>query len=190
MANLPRVNVSWQSWPGAPGVSTFYMAQAAPLQATVDALRAFFNAHAALLPSGLIINVPSSGDIINDATGGIEGAWSVGTPPTTVTGTGAGAYAGNAGAVVHWLTTTVVNGRRVRGRTFLVPLISTAYDTSGSLSTATLSTINTAAAGLVTAAADDLVVWHRPTQFAQGSSATITSHRVPDLAVSLRSRRV
>ena len=190
MARIERVNCAWQSWPGAPGVSTFYMASTAPPQATVDAIRAFFNALVTYLPSGLTITVPPSGDGIDDTNGAILGSWSVGTPPAVVTGTSGSAYAGNAGGVVHWTTTTVVNNRRVRGRTFLVPLTSSAFQTDGSIATAALTAIQTAAAGLITTAADDLVVWHRPTNFAQGSSAVINGTRVPDLAVSLRSRRI
>jgi hypothetical protein len=190
MARIERVNCAWQAWPGAPGVSTFYMNTAAPPQATIDAIRAFFNALVTLLPLGLTITVPNSGDGIDDTNGSIVGSWSAATPPAVVSGTSAAAYAGNAGSVVHWLTTTVVNNRRVRGRTFLVPLTSAAFQNDGSIATAALTTIQTAAAGLITTAADDLMVWHRPTAFAQGSSAVINGTRVPDLAVSLRSRRI
>src|SRR6266498_455668 len=45
--NLSRVRVSWQNWPGAPGVSTFFYGTTAgslPTQAQIDGLRAFFNA--------------------------------------------------------------------------------------------------------------------------------------------------
>lgn len=186
---LARVNVAWQSWPGAPGVSTFYL-DPTPAQATIDSIRTFFNALIALLPSGLTINVPSSGDEISEATGDITGSWSVATTPTTVTGTGAGNYAGNAGAVVHWLTQGVVANRRVRGRTFIVPLVSTAYDTAGSLGSATITTINGAASTFIAANPGLVNVWSRPRPGLSGSQNAITSTRVPDLAVSLRSRRV
>lgn len=186
---LARVNCAWQSWPGAPGVSTFYL-DPTPAQATIDSIRTFFNALITLLPSGLTINVPSSGDEISEATGSISGQWSVATTPTTVTGTGAGAYAGNAGAVVHWLTQGIVANRRVRGRTFIVPLIATAYDTAGSLSTSALSTISTAANALVAANPGLINVWSRPRPGLSGTQNAVTSTRVPDLAVSLRSRRV
>lgn len=189
MATMNRVSVTWQSWPGAPGITQLYLTGGID-QAAVDAIRAYFNALVTLLPSGLVIQVPSSGDTLDDASGNINGAWSVAVTPTNVVGTGSGAYAGNAGAVTHWLTGDVVNGRRVRGRTFLVPLVSTAYDTAGSISTAALSTLQTAANGLVTAIDPNFAVWHRPTQFAAGSSHSIISARVPDLAVSLRSRRI
>ena len=189
MATIGRIRCSWQNWPGAPGVSTFFTAQPTT-QGNVDGIRAFFNALAALLPSGLTITVPFQGDNIDDASGQIVGSWSVTTPPTVVTGTGAGNYAGNAGACVHWTTGGVLNGRRVKGTTFLVPLVSTAFATDGSISTSTLSTIGTAASGLVTAFGTNGRVWSRKTAFRNGSSYAITGSTVPDLAISLRSRRI
>lgn len=189
MATLNKIPVSWQSWPGAPGVSTFYTL-GGDLDSDVAALRAFFNAHIALLPSGLLIQVPGLGDTIDDVTGQINGAWNATSAPANVTGTGAGVYAGNAGAVVHWLTALVINGRRVRGRTFMVPLIGSSYDSSGSLGTGTITTIQTAATTLITAMAGRMRVWHRPAGGLGGGSGAVDSARVPDLAVSLRSRRV
>lgn len=184
---MARVSVAWQNWPGAPGVTQMFLLNP-PSQGNVDAIRTFFNALVTLLPSGLTIQVPSSGDVISESDGTITGAWSVGSTPAVVTGTAVASYAGNAGAVVHWLTAGVVVGRRVRGRTFLVPLVS-AYDTSGSLSSGALSTISTAAAAYVTGQGGVAVVWSRPAPGRSGSLHSITSSRVPDLAVSLRSRR-
>lgn len=196
MAGLNRVSVAWQNWPGAPGVSQFYLDTVAA-QSSVDAIRTFFNALAGLLPQGLTITVPSSGDIIEEQNGKLAGTWSVGTAPVVVTGTNPSTYAGNAGGVVHWLTQGTAKNRRIRGRTFLVPLSSTAYDASGSMASAALTTIQTAASALVTSMAGNMVVWHRPIMqkgtgvvITPGSSADVTSSRVPDLAVSLRSRRI
>lgn len=194
-----RVNASWQNWPGAPGVTTFFQDPAVG-QPNPIAIRSFFNSIAQFLPTGLTINVASSGDLINEVNGTLEGTWSSAPAPTVVTGAGTGAYAGNAGAVVHWLSSTVVKTRRLRGRSFLVPLTNTAYDASGSLSTGALSIITPAAQALVDTLAGHLVVWHRPVKAkpthvppivaAPGSKAPVTGVRVPDLAVSLRSRRV
>lgn len=189
MTDLNRVRVAWQGWPGSPGVSTFYIGGTVT-QAQIDGIRAYFNSMAGSLPAGLTINVPASGDVIDDVSGLITSAWSVATTPTTVTGTGAGNYAGNAGAVQHWLTGSVINRRRVRGRTFLVPLVATAYDTAGSLSTTTISTMNAAGTALLTALGTGFRVWHRPNNGISGGSAVVTGFRVPDLAVSLRSRRI
>lgn len=196
MAGLNRVSVAWQGWPGSPGVSQFYLDSVAQ-QTSIDAIRTFFAAVAGLLPTGLTITVPSSGDIIEEQNGQLAGNWSVGTAPLVVTGSGTGVYAGNAGAVVHWLTNTVATKRRLRGRTFLVPLVSTAYDTAGSLGLTPFNTIQNAASALVGSMAGNMVVWHRPiiqkgtgVVIRAGSSGDVTSSRVPDLAVSLRSRRI
>jgi hypothetical protein len=190
MANLSRINVAWQNWPGAPGVSTFYYDDTVLIQPGLDALRAFFNAFVTYLPSGMTIQVPGSGDRIDDASGNLLGVWSA-TQPAVVTGTAAGAYAGNAGAVIHWLTSGFVNGRRLRGRTFLVPLVpGIANENNGSLATAFLTAGNNAATTMLAAVGANLRVWHRPVGGAGGSSASVTAHRIPDLAVSLRSRRV
>lgn len=189
MTAMHRISVAWQNWPGAPGVSQLFMTGGI-VQANVDAVRSFFNAMVGVLPSGLTIQVPSIGDDLDDATGKIVGAWNVATTPPVVTGTATGAYPGNAGAVIHWQTALVKNGRRVRGRTFIVPLSSaTAYESNGSLSSTTITTLQTAANGLVTALTPNFCVWHRPTGFSGGEFASIASAKVPDLAVSLRSRR-
>jgi hypothetical protein len=190
MANMRRYNVAWQNWPGAPGVSVFYSDTSVDISTFTDALRAFYNSLVSLLPAALTIQVPAAGDIISDTDGSITGAWSDGTPVTVVTGTGAGAYAGNAGAVVHWLTDGVINGRRLRGRTFIVPLVSTAYDTAGSLGTGAITTLTNAATTLEAAVGPSMLIWHRPKAPAAGSSSNVTSTRIPDLAVSLRSRRI
>lgn len=193
---MHRYQVSWQNWPGAPGVTSFFTD---PASGNPDPapLRTFFNALAGLLPSGLTITVPATGDLIEETTGQLAGTWTATPTPTVVTGTNTNTYAGNAGAVVHWLSTDVVNGRRVRGRSFLVPLGSSVFDTAGSLSSGTLTTIQTAAAALLASATWHPVVWARPYTDPAGihpsrvgSKHPATSYRVPDLAISLRSRRV
>lgn len=196
---LARISVSWQNWPGAPGVSQFY-GDGPTMTSLVDAIRTFFEAIKGFIPQGLAITVPASGDLIDESTGKITGSWSQTSTPAVVTGTGVGNYAGNAGFVVHWLSTTVVDGRRLRGRTFIVPAISSAFDATGSLAISSLPTIQAAAAALVTSAGAQMQVWHRPlyakpktvppTLIRPGSKASVTSSRVPDLAVSLRSRRI
>jgi len=186
---LARVRVAWQNWPGSPGVSTFYL-DPGPTQAQIDAIRQFWQALVTLLPAGLTINVPSSGDEINESTGQLTGVWVVGTTPLTSTGTGAGSYAGNAGAVIHWLTDGISGKRRIRGRTFLVPLVNGAFDATGAISTSALSTITSAGTTLVNSMPGLMNVWVRPIPGRSGLQHSISSVRVPRLAVSLRSRRI
>ena len=190
---IQRVRVLMQNWPGAPGYINLY-----ETSAVVDhtPIRTFFNALVGLIPNNLTITVPGSGDIINEGSGAIVGAWTV-AAPAVVTGTATGNYAGGAGAVVDWLTSGVVAGRRPMGRTFLVPLAASAMDGAGSLGPTTISTIQTAALALIAAMGPTFLVWSRP--FAGGPGGVpparlgtvnpVTSARVPDLAATLRSRR-
>lgn len=201
---LQRVNVAWQNWPGAPGLTTFFFDTIS--QTKIDALRTFFNALITYLPNNLTIQVPSTGDYIDEATGGIGGTWSVGTTPTVVTGSSASAYAGNAGMCIHWLTSGIIAGRRVRGRTFLVPFTSSAFEANGTPAAAAVTALTNAGNALLTTVGTSLQVWSRPvvahTRYdpktgagtavagRAGSAAPVTGVRVPDLAISLRSRRV
>ena len=135
----------------------------------------------------MTIQTSGTCDLVNEATGAITGAAATANP-AVVTGQHNGVYAGSTGAVVRWQTAGYVSGRRVQGKTFLVPLVQ-AFDTQGSIATTALTTLTNAANGLVTAGSGDFVVWHRPTAFASGSSHPVTGALVPDLAAVLRSRR-
>lgn len=176
---------TWSGFTGAPGYSVFY---ATPAMGLSGVVKTFFESIKQYLPSNVQILSPSSGDTINELSGTLIGGWSGGVGGTT-TGTGVGDYAAPVGASVQWLTEGVVNGRRVRGRTFIVPIISSSFDPTGSLDTAVQASIQSAADALVTAAAGDLFVWHRPVNGGGGSIHPITGARVADRAAVLRSRR-
>jgi len=183
---MNRVRVAWQNFPGAPGVSTFYVGSAVLAQSEI---RAFFDALKAFLPSGLTLQVPNNGDQVDESTGLIVGAWT-GAPQALITCTGTGNYPGSAGACVNWRTSLVISGRRPIGRTFLVPLTTGSFETNGSIAAATLTAIQTAANTLITNLAGELKVWSRPRPTIAGANVTVTSANVPDLAIVLRSRRI
>jgi len=184
--------------PGAPGVSTFYTG-AAPLAADLTAIRTFFNALAAGLPNTLTITVQGLGDIVDDSNGALVGSWTQ-TAPATVLGTSASGYASPVGSLVHWLTGAVVDGRRLRGTTYIVPTVNN-YDANGTLLGAWVTTLTTAANAMFVSLGSNLVIWHRP-KFGPkpvgggprpiirtGSSSGATGVFVPDKSVVLRSRR-
>ena len=153
------------------------------------AVRVFFEAVKAGLPTGLSIQYPSSYDVIDDGTGNIVLTNSL-TPPANTGGTGAGNYAGSAGAVVNWLTSDFVAGHRKRGRTFLVPVVAAQMDTAGSLNNTYQQTIQTAGTALIGTSGANFVVWRQPRPGQAGSSHLVTACTVPDLAAVLRSRRI
>lgn len=199
VTTMLRCRVSWQNFPGAPGVSNFYLDgnDITGLGTHLTALRTFWNSLAALIPTGTTLTVPNNGDLIDVVTGHLVGSWSDSVTLATVTGTGAGSYAGNAGMVVHWLTNGVVNGRRVRGRTFVVPTVSTVFGTNGNPTAANITTLTNAGNTLVTAMESKLVMWARPfthptdaSKNRTGSAHVVTGTRVPTLPISLRSRRI
>lgn len=185
MATIRRCYVTWNGLTALPGLSVFYAPSG--VDPTGD-LVTFFNAIKALFPSGLTWTVQNGGDELSDATGVITGAWA-GAGGTGVVGSGGGlAYAAGVGCYVNWQTGTIVNGRRVRGRTFLTHMITTAYDTSGTITNANVVTIQNAANAVV--AGGKTVIWHRPSPGgSNGSSAALLSANVPDQVTSVRTRR-
>jgi hypothetical protein len=180
---MNRVRVVWSGLGGLPGLSTFYMDTAT---SDPTAIRTFFDAIKTQFPSPLTWQVENSGDKVNEINGEIVGSWA-GPAQTVVSGISAAAYSAPSGAIVRWITGAVVDGRRPTGRTFLVPLLSSAYDSSGTLSSTAVTTIQGAATALVSALA--LKVWHRPKAGTGGQALVITSALVPDKAYVLRRRR-
>ena len=182
---MRRLRVVWNGLGGLPGLSTFYYGVASP---NVSDAVTFFTAIRSLFPTGLTWEIPSSGDEIDDATGTLTGGW-LGTGGATVTANGgATAYAAGCGARVRWNTTVVVNGRRVKGGTFLAPLLATQYDGSGTIAAGGQATMQ-AAASAFAASGVAKGVWHRPSVLGSGVYAAINDATVPDIVTSLRSRR-
>lgn len=199
---MQRVRCLWQNWAGQPGYTNLYtsisLVSLAPIVTFWDSIKA-------MLPAGLTVTVPGSGDLVAEATGQIQAVWTA-TGGGTVTGTGAAGYSGTSGAVVEWLTGGIVNGRRVLGKTFIVPMAGTTnYESNGSLSPAAVTLLQTSANTMQSALGNTFVVWSRPfepdpdknppvgspghKEPRAGSQWPVVGTRVPDLAVVMRSRR-
>lgn len=157
MTDIRRYRVAWSGLTGLPGVSTFYCGSAITLGSE---LSAFFTSIKNQFPAPLTWTVPNSGDLIDDATGDLTGAWS-GSGGTAVASSSSGAYMAGTGAYVQWNTGSIVNGRRLKGRTFLCPIKSDNADSAGVISSASHAVLDPALATLV--AAGKVMVWHRPT---------------------------
>lgn len=188
---MNRHRVVWSNFPGAPGYSNFFtgtgVTDSTPFKTFFST--AIGSGATSILPNGTVLTFPSSGDQVEEATGQIVGTWTGTAPTTLVSSATATSYAGMAGAQCQWLTSLIVSGRRVRGATFLVPLLNQAFDSNGSLSTGTVGNIQSAATALIAALAGELKIWSRPRPTIAGANATVIAARCPDLAVSLRSRR-
>lgn len=190
---ITRVTAVWSGFRGAPGYSNFFFGgEAATPEDAEDcagAVRAFFSGITAYLPSSVRIQVNSPADILNETTGEITGQVDF-DPPASVEGSGGADYSAASGGVVNWNTSGYRNGRRIRGRTFLVPLGSIAYDPQGDLGTGVVNGIRTASTQLTRGtSALPFVVWARPKGGVGGSAEPVTGATVPDLGAILRSRR-
>ena len=184
MPNLYRVRSVWTGFPGAPGVTTMYFLDMATC---LDAVHTFWSAMVGKLPSDVHIQVQNFGDVIDSATGDLTDSWTADTL-TSVAGTASDKYAAPVGSCVNWNTETVVGSRRLKGRTFLVPMGGDVYQTDGSIGGQDLTQIQGYADALISSESSSFVVWHRGTG-SDGTFGLITSATVPDKAVVLRSRR-
>ena len=183
MADMERIIVRWAGVSGLPGLSVFYGDVAGSANAD---LKTFFTAIAQRFPVPLTWQIPGSGDLIDDVSGTLSGTWVNGAGGGIVAATGAAQYAAGVGAYVNWRTGAVVGTRRLMGRTYLAPLINSAYDSSGNIVTGDLNALQAAATALVTAGSTR--VWHRPGAVA-GSSHQPIGAEIPDQVTSLRTRR-
>ena len=158
----------------------------------VAAVRAAFEAQKGALPLGIVLTFPGAGDRIDDATGELTGVWSS-AGGGTVTGTGGGVSAAGVGACIGWTTGGIVSGskgpRKLRGRTFIVPLQVGAYDVDGTLTPASVGVLTALATALQ--ASGPLAIWHRPTSAgaSDGNSYGVISAKVRDKVAYLSSRR-
>lgn len=196
MADLFRVRVGWSGVIAGPGLTTFYT-NATPV---VAGFKALFTTEASAFPPGITWTIFGSGDIINDADGVLTGAWGAGGDLTEVSTGSSANVAPQAGAIIKWSSTTILDGHRVSGRTFLVPLVTSNYIGSV-LATAFRNTLQTAATALVSSQASHLCLWHRPrvakpatatspaVSARPGGTAIITGATVPSKPATLNSRR-
>lgn len=198
-----RVLANWTGFPGAPGYSSFHFssdggfwdggilgdgAQVAA-QAAADRVISAFNECAAYFPKIVRIRTDPEVSIIDSDTGETLGA--VDIDGDTVAGIAPNDdYAGPTGAVVNWRTNDYRFGRRIRGRTFLVPIAGSSYDSDGTLGNAALQNIRAFGEEMVgSSGGPEFGVWSRPRDGEGGVFATVTNSSVPDKAVVLRSRR-
>ena len=191
MANIERVVVTWTGNVTGDGISVFYVA--AGTTTAPAALSAFFGTLAGWMPTGMSWTIPSTGEIIDDATGTLTGVWAHAGGSTVNSSGGTQNRAQGVGMRIKWFTGGIVHGRMVQGSTFVVPLMTSAYESDGTLTSAVTGNASTAANTLISAT--DTVIWSRPfagsgTNPARaGSSHTVIAATVPDKVSWLRTRR-
>ncbi len=164
---------------------------------SAGAVSTFFNAVRTYLPAQVTIDVMSDVEILDVATGNLVGVQTAAAQaPITGGATAAANWVAPAGACITWSTaglrTVSSKPRRVRGRTFIVPLAGVAYENNGTLVAGALTALNTAATGLRgNFNNQEFGIYGRPGKGGQpaGQYYAVTGHRITDQAAVLRSRR-
>lgn len=193
VADLWKVTAKWTGGSIGSGFSNFYFtAGVGSAQQAMDAARKFLSdsySAGAGLPAGVNISFDPIVTVLAETNGQISNVLAV-TAGITITGSDTTRYAAVAGACVTWRTGIYLGGRKVRGRTFLVPLGGLALQNDGTVDTTFLGFINNAAAALV-AAAPELVVWKRPSGPAavDGVGVPVIGGTCSDKTAFLSSRR-
>ena len=166
----------------------------------IASLNTFWDAIKGYLPPDVTVTPDPAGDVIEDTTGDLTGSWGS-TAGAAHTGTYTAPHAAPAGGVIDWLTDTILDGHRLRGRSFIVPLSSGCYEADGSLGAAYITGMEAAASAFIASQSSSFVVWHRPYPGREattghpakpahaGGHGLVTFHHVPDMAAILRSRR-
>lgn len=200
-----RARVVWNGFSGGPGVNTLHFGvtpeqNADAAQTILDALKTFYTGLNIYMPTGVSISFESQLEVINAENGQIENIVSA-SPPAPVTGSGSGGYSSGAGMCVHWITQDFRKGRRVRGRSFMVPLSAQAFDTTGTLNNTLITTMQGLGATLAANEAVQLSIFRRPVMTETtntvedplvaipGSQHRVTAVRISDKGAYLTSRR-
>ena len=200
MASLLRVKARWSGFQGSPGYSVFHFAGFAGAEPTtseatvaVSKVQAFFFAIRTSIPTGCVILVEPDVDVIESTDGKLVSVLNGGAPgPVNGGASAAAGYATAVGAVVTWRTAGIRKGRRVKGRTFLVPLSSVAFSPDGTLNGDIMYSLTQASLGLSdTQSSPDLGVYGRPSTkgATDGVWFPVASYSIPDMGAVLRSRR-
>lgn len=185
-----RVRVNWTAPVGGPYLSTFYRNVGTPVQADADDFASdvgdFLNAVDAVINLAVLWAVEASVDDLDAADGSLLNTFGV-VPDSGNGGSTADALPAVAQMLVRWPTNAVINGRRVRGRTFL-PGVSEAFSIGQKPLAAGILTVLTAAQALQ---ASGLTIWHRPTGTppSGGQPIEATGAAVWDQFAYLSSRR-
>lgn len=115
-----RVSTVMTGVPGAPYYSNMFFdgTDAPAASAASDAVHVFWTSFGAAMMNTIDIQVESDVDLVDAATGQVTGQFNVPQTPIAATGVGTPLPWANQG-LVRWTTGVFVNGRQLRGRTFI-----------------------------------------------------------------------
>jgi hypothetical protein len=201
MPPIVRVKLKWNGFAGAPGYSNFFLRDKAsgdPSMTTAthaaNMIQNFGAYVRTYLPIEASLQVQSDVEVVEETTGEMLSVFNVPSYAALQGQAASAPYSAASGAVITWRTAGVRNGRRVRGRTFIVPLANSAYQSDGTLAAAMITSLNTNLQGagfLGSTESAILGVYSRPSVkgASDGTWHQVTGFTIPDKVAVLRSRR-
>ena len=187
MTQLSRVPITWSGGPVVGGGFTVLHCSVGDEHSLMTAFRTFLNGVTGNFPTTLTWSFPPAGPIINQETGELEGSWSDGAAPASLSGLSANTWVNGVGLRVKWTTGFFHNGHQIVGASFMVPLQINAYEGSGNIVATNLTQFQTA--GNTFAGTLALRIWSRGRTTGDGVSAPVSGCVVPDKVSWLRGRR-
>lgn len=173
---------------GAGKVAVMYFADGSDPAVSTSAVFNFWDDVRVQIDSSVIFDVRTTGREVDEATGTLTGFWSA-PGLAAVAGTGTGQSVADATQVlVQWRTGVVLNGREVRGRTF-IPGLNAVNLADGNIGEAYRAAIETAAETNLIPLSIGFGVWRRPKEGVPGAHVQATNATVWNELAVLRRRR-
>jgi hypothetical protein len=172
MTNIYVAKVDWTGTYGHTGISRFAFERAdhadvtrADVDSVTTALDALYAPVLGWFPLDVSYTVDSIVEYYDGVLGTLLGEVAATVAHVAHPGLADGAYGNGIGALMSWNTGGLFDGHRIRGRTFMVPLDSVAFDVAGTLKPDCVTSFLTGAAAyladMATAGLSPLV-WGHP----------------------------
>jgi hypothetical protein len=178
----------WSTPGGGTGYSVFHFQDVVSntqAQGLANAVRAFFLTVSGVIPDDCTVSFDS--EVTVYTLGGVlTGVFPV-TPPAPTPGLTNATFNRAAGVRIDWGTGHIVAGRRLTGRTYIVPAGAGAFDSTGLVNSANITALTNAGQALITACSSiqALVVWSKT----HGIAWAIDTASVPTKGAILTGRR-
>jgi hypothetical protein len=140
MTDIYVASVDWTGTYGHMGISRFAFVTSdgsVPTNTQRDgvlaALDAMIQGGAGSLPADVSWSVNPIIEAFDGVTGAITGELAAATALSPGFGTNTSSYANGVGLLIKWKSAGMFDGRRIQGRTFIVPLAGQQFDADGSV---------------------------------------------------------
>lgn len=167
-----EVITEWSTAGSPGGLSVMYFDELATISTIRTNLGTLWGSIDNQLTTSTTWTVRTSGRVLNPANGQLTGDWSDATVYTGSGGLGGSGVANATQILLRWRTSTIANGRRILGRTF-VPGMGAGLLANGEIAETSRAAMAAAADAFQTGMTS-FVIWSRPQTGRAGQTATVT----------------